>query len=154
LIRLALYQPEIPQNTGTLLRLGACLGVGLDIIEPCGFAFSESTLKRAGMDYIERAQYERHLTWKDFLTHSQTQGRRLVLLTPAGLTPYTDFSFTREDTLLIGRESDGVPSTVREAIPYHIRISMLPHQRSLNMAIAGAMVVGEALRQTKDFPYA
>lgn len=150
-VRIALYQPEIPQNTGTLLRLGACLNVGLDIIEPCGFVFSDQRLQRSGMDYIQECDYRRHPSWVDFYQNCKT---RLILLTPAAQTPYYDFAFQSDDTLLLGRESDGVPSDVATLCPYHLQIPMIPRRRSINIAIAASMVLGEALRQIKGFPHA
>lgn len=150
-MRLALYHPEIPQNTGTLLRLGACLNVGLDIIEPCGFIFSDQRLQRSGMDYIQECDYKRHVSWEEFY---QNQKNRLILLTPSATIPYYDFSFQSEDTLLLGRESDGVPEEVSTLCPFHLQIPMVPRRRSINIALAAAMVLGEALRQTKGFPNA
>lgn len=152
MIRLALYQPEIPQNTGTLLRLGSCLGIPLDIIEPCGFGLSDARLKRAGMDYIDPSQYQRHVSFQAFYDHQQATSRRLVLLTPHTQTSYLEFSFTPKDTLVLGRESDGVPDALLPQLPHQITIPMVPGRRSLNVAIAGAMVIGEALRQTQAFP--
>ena len=148
-MRLALYQPEIPQNTGTLLRLCACWGVPLDIIEPCGFSLSDVRLRRAGMDYIERATYQRHATWSTFL---QVNLGRLILLTPQATLSYVDFSFEPHDLLILGQESCGVPIEVAEQIPIHLKIPMLPKRRSINVALSGAIVLGEALRQTNLFP--
>jgi len=150
-VRLALYQPEIPQNTGTLLRLGACLNIGIDIIEPCGFVFSDQRLQRSGMDYIQECNYERHSSWIDFY---QNQKARLILLTPAAQVSYYEFPFHPDDTLLLGRESDGVPQEVAILCPYHLQIPMVPQRRSINISLAASMVLGEALRQTKGFPYA
>lgn len=147
MIRLALYQPEIPQNTGTLLRAGACLGVKLDIIEPCGFGLSDARLKRAGMDYVELAHYTRHNSWNAFQEKAKGMKNRLVYLTPHSHMSYTDFEFTPQDILILGRESDGIPEEVSQEIPYHITIPMVEGRRSLNVALAGAMVMGEALRQ-------
>ena len=148
-MRLALYQPEIPQNTGTLLRLCACWGVPLDIIEPCGFSLSDARLRRAGMDYIERATYVRHASWTLFL---QANLGRLILLTPHTTLSYVDFSFEFQDVLILGQESQGVPSAVAEQIPIHLKIPMLPKRRSINVALSGAIVLSEALRQTNLFP--
>lgn len=152
MIRIALYQPEIPQNTGTLLRMGACLGVGIDIIEPCGFGLSDARLKRAGMDYLEQVDYRRFQQFENFLKEHDQQQRRIILLTPEALIPYTQFQFMPEDTLLLGRESDGVPDVVKKQITKQVKIPLLPQRRSLNMAMAAAMVLGEALRQTELFP--
>ncbi len=149
MIRLALYQPEIPQNTGTLLRAGACLGVQLDIIEPCGFGLSDARLKRAGMDYVEIANYTRHTSWQSFKDQAQKNKNRLVYLTPHSKVAYTDFDFTRQDILILGRESDGIPESITQDIPHHITIPMVEGRRSLNVALAGAMVLGEVLRQTR-----
>jgi len=148
-MRLALYQPEIPQNTGTLLRLGACLGVPLDIIEPCGFPLSDAGLRRAGMDYLERASLTRHQGWEDFL---KACSGRLILMTPHTSHSFLDFIFEKDDTLLLGQESSGVSLTIVQQIQIHLKIPMLPDRRSINVALAGAMVLNEALRQTKLFP--
>jgi tRNA (cytidine/uridine-2'-O-)-methyltransferase len=149
-MRLALYEPDIPQNCGALLRLGACLGVGVDIIEPCGFVFSDKGLKRAGMDYLERADYARHVSWDAYL--ASRLGGRIVLLTSRGDTAYTDFAFAKDDILLLGRESAGVPDTVHKRADALLRIPLKPGLRSINVAQAGAMALGEALRQTAQFP--
>ena len=145
MIRLALYQPEIPQNTGTLLRLGACLGVGIDIIEPCGFGLNDQKLKRAGMDYVEISNYQKHTCWAEF--YQLYQSRRLIYLTPHSSCTYTDVRYNANDILLLGRESDGIPATIAETLPQHVMIPMQAGRRSLNVALAGAMVLGEALRQ-------
>jgi tRNA (cytidine/uridine-2'-O-)-methyltransferase len=154
LIRLALYQPDIPQNTGTILRLGACLGVEVDIIEPAGFAFSEARFRRAGMDYVALASFERHISFEAFETARKAAGRRLVLLSTRAETPYPDFAFSPFDTLVLGRESCGVPEAVHAAADARVIIPMRPGLRSLNVAVAAAMVLGEALRQTGGFPAA
>jgi tRNA (cytidine/uridine-2'-O-)-methyltransferase len=148
-MRLALFQPDIPQNAGTLIRLGACLGVPVDIIEPCGFVLSVARVRRAGMDYLEKAALTRHASWDAF--RARLEGR-LVLLTSKGSDPYTGFSFETGDTLLVGRESAGVPDNVHGSVDARLRIPLKPGLRSLNVALAGAMVLGEALRQTKGFP--
>ncbi len=154
-MRLALYQPDIPQNTGTLLRLGACLDLELDIIEPCGFIFSEKALKRAGMDYLEKVKYRRHSSWNDFLKyreeHPEEYGR-LVLLTTKASAPYFDFEFRTNDIILMGRESAGVPQLVHETVDARLIIPMNENARSINVAVSAVMVVGEALRQTNLFP--
>ena len=147
LIRLALFQPEIPQNTGTLLRATACLGVELDIIEPCGFGLSDSRLKRAGMDYIELSNYTRHVSWEVFKKNAHIHKKRLIFLTPHSDVFYTDFEFSNNDILILGRESDGMPNGISSDIACHIAIPMIEGRRSLNVALAGAMVLGEALRQ-------
>lgn len=147
-MRLALYQPDIPQNAGTLLRLGACLGVGVDVIEPCGFVFSDKHLKRAGMDYLAQADVVRHVSWEAF--QAGRQGR-LVLLSTNADTLYTDAAFEPGDTLMVGRESAGVPDAVHDVADVRVRIPMAGDARSLNVAVSAAMVLGEALRQTGGF---
>lgn len=148
-MRLALFQPDIPQNTGTLIRLGACLGVPIDIIEPCGFPFSDKGLRRAGMDYVDKAEIARHLSWDEFRKHAPA---RLVLVTPDGKADYAEFSYRSSDTLVLGRESAGFPPFLRAQIADSVRIPMRPGLRSLNVALAGAIVLGEALRQTGWLP--
>ena len=150
-MRLALYQPDIPQNAGTLLRLGACLGIGVDIIEPCGFLFTDSGFRRAGMDYLAAAEYCRHDSWSAFLAAHKARGGRLVLLSSKAARPYTEFAFAADDVMLLGRETAGVPDDVRDAADAGLRIPLKPGLRSLNVALAAAMVLGEALRQTKGF---
>jgi tRNA (cytidine/uridine-2'-O-)-methyltransferase len=148
-MRLALYEPDIPQNAAALIRLGACLGVPVDIIEPCGFLFSEAGLRRAGMDYVERAEIVRHASWEAFLA---ARKGRLVLLTTKAALAYTAFAFREGDILILGRESAGVPQTVHEAADSRLRIPLKSGLRSINVAQAGALVLGEALRQTNGFP--
>jgi tRNA (cytidine/uridine-2'-O-)-methyltransferase len=148
-MRLALYEPDIPQNAGALLRLGACLGVAVDIIGPCGFVLSDARFRRAGMDYLDHAALARHDSWAAFLAQNQT---RLVLLTTSGDLAYHRFRFRADDTLLLGRESAGVPEAVHQAADSRLCIPLRPETRSLNMALAAAMVLGEALRQTEQFP--
>ena len=149
---LALFQPDIPQNAGTLLRTCACLNVGADIIEPCGFVFSDRHLKRSGMDYLDLAQVTRHNSWDAFRVQRQAQeGRRLVLLTTKGAVAYTDVTFQPTDVLLLGSASSGVPDDVHAAVDARVTIPMAPGARSLNIAVAAAMVLGEALRQTDGF---
>jgi tRNA (cytidine/uridine-2'-O-)-methyltransferase len=147
-VRLALYEPDIPQNAGSLMRLGACLGVGIDIIEPCGFLLSDRNFRRAGMDYLQSTDIRRHESWDRFY---QTTRHRLVLLTTKGDMAYTDFAFTPDDILLVGRESAGVPQAVHDAVDARLVIPLRPGLRSLNVAQAAAMVLGEALRQTSGF---
>ena len=144
-MRLALYQPEIPQNVGTLIRLGACLGVPVDVIEPTGFLWSDKHLKRAGMDYLDMACVERIQSWEIYQKQRQ---QRIVLIDTKAEATYWDFEFQSSDILMLGKESSGVPEEVFNAIPARVRIPMLDNRRSLNMAIAGAMVLAEALRQT------
>ena len=148
---LALYQPDIPQNAGTLLRLSACLGIAAHVIEPTGFDMSDRSLKRAGLDYLEHVTLIRHRSWGEFEAWREANGRRLVLLTTRGTTPYADFIFAPSDIIMVGRETSGVPETVHEAADARLLIPMVNGLRSLNVATAAAMVVGEALRQTGGF---
>ena len=148
-MRLALFQPDIPQNTGALLRLAACLGIAVDLIEPAGFVLSDRRLRRAGMDYLDLASLTRHASWDAFL---QARSGRLVLLTTRSDISYAGFAFAPTDILLLGRESAGVPDAVHEAADARIRVPMVPGARSLNVALAAAMVLSEALRQTDGFP--
>lgn len=154
-MRLALFQPDIPQNTGTLLRLGACLDIELDIIEPCGFIFSERTLKRAGMDYLDMVRYRRHYSWEHFLQyraeHPEEYGR-IVLLTTHASEPYYNFEFRPNDIILMGRESAGVPEEVHQTADARLLIPMNHNARSINVAVSAVMVVGECLRQVNGFP--
>lgn len=154
-MRLALFQPDIPQNTGTLLRLGACLDLALDIIEPCGFIFNEKAMRRAGMDYLEQVSYRRHNSWQEFLAFRQMhpdEYGRIVLMTTHASYPYTDFHFEKNDIILMGRESAGVPEEVHHTADARLLIPMNPNARSINIAVSAAMVIGEALRQTNLFP--
>ena len=148
-MRLALFQPDIPQNCGALLRLCACLGLEADIIEPCGFLLGDRRLKRAGLDYLDEARWHRHRSWEAYREGHQG---RLVLLTTSADQPYWDFSFRPDDTIMVGRESAGVPEAVHRAVDARLVIPMRPGLRSLNVAQAAALVVGEALRQTAGFP--
>ncbi len=147
-MRLALYQPEIPQNVGTLIRLGACVGVPIDIIEPTGFVWSDKHLKRAGMDYVDLANVERFESWSEY--KELNASKRIVLIDTKAEQSFWDFEYGPNDILMLGKESSGVPNEVYEEIPHRVRIPMLPERRSLNMAIAGAMVLAESLRQTKN----
>ena len=151
-MRLALYEPDIPQNAGSLMRLGACLGVGIDVIEPCGFLLSDKNFRRAGMDYLKSADIRRHPSWARFHEDFSASSGRLVLLTTRGEMAYSDFSFAAGDTLLVGRESAGVPQEVHDCAHARLVIPLRPGMRSLNVAQAAAMVLGEALRQTAGFP--
>jgi tRNA (cytidine/uridine-2'-O-)-methyltransferase len=148
-MRLALFQPDIPQNTGAILRLAACAAIGVDIIEPCGFVLSDTRMRRAGMDYLERAEMVRHRSWRQF---RETCTGRLIVVTTGGTVPYIQFRFDAHDTLLFGQESAGVPPEVHDAAAARLAIPMAPGLRSLNVALAAAMVLGEALRQTDGFP--
>jgi tRNA (cytidine/uridine-2'-O-)-methyltransferase len=146
-VRIALYQPDIAGNTGTILRLAACLALAVDLIEPAGFDLSDRALKRAGMDYLERAALTRHVDWAAFEDWRAAEGRRLVLFTTKGALPYTDFSFAPGDVLLFGRESAGAPDAVHEAADHRLLIPMPGGGRSLNVALSVAMAAGEAIRQ-------
>jgi tRNA (cytidine/uridine-2'-O-)-methyltransferase len=148
-MRLALFEPDIPQNLGAFIRLAACLGVPLDVIEPCGFPVDDKRIRRAAMDYYDLAAIRRHASWSAF-QRDRTPGR-LVLLTTAGATRFPDASFHTDDTLLLGRESAGVPAEVHAAADLRLRIPLQKSLRSLNVATAAAMVLGEALRQTNGY---
>jgi tRNA (cytidine/uridine-2'-O-)-methyltransferase len=147
-LRIALYQPDIAGNTGTILRLAACLGLGVDVIEPAGFDISDRNLKRAGMDYLASVALQRHVNWQRFDEWRKENGRRLVLASTKASLPYTRFEFRPDDILLFGRESAGVPDHVHEAAEARILIPMVEGQRSINVAMSAAMIAGEALRQT------
>ena len=149
---LALYQPDIPQNAGTMLRLAACLGIAAHVIEPAGFDLSDRALKRAGMDYLGHVTLIRHVSWGEFEAWRAANGRRLVLLSTRAALPYAEFAFTPSDIVMVGRESSGVPEAVHDAADARLLIPMAPKLRSLNVATAAAMVIGEALRQTGGFP--
>jgi tRNA (cytidine/uridine-2'-O-)-methyltransferase len=148
-MRLALFEPDIPQNLGAFIRLSACLGAPLDVIEPCGFPVDDKRIRRAAMDYYDLASMTRHASWTAF-QRNRTPGR-LVLLTTTGATRFPDVNFRPDDTLLLGRESAGVPAEVHEAADLRLRIPLQKSLRSLNVATAAAMVLGEALRQTNGY---
>jgi tRNA (cytidine/uridine-2'-O-)-methyltransferase len=150
-IRIALYQPDIPGNTGTILRFAACMGLAVDIIEPAGFVLSDKNLKRAGMDYLASVTMTRHLNFEAFDAWRKTRGSRLVLASTKSAVPYTEFEFRPDDILLFGRESAGVPDHVHDRAEARILIPMAPGQRSINVALSAAMITGEALRQTDGF---
>lgn len=149
-MRLVLYQPDIPQNAGTMMRLAACLGVALDIIEPCGFVLNDRRMRRAGMDYLDLLDLIVWTGWERYAAADHPG--RLVLLSTAGDTRYTRFRFAPGDRLMVGRESAGVPDAVHAAADASLVIPMQPGARSLNVSLAAAMVLGEALRQTGDVP--
>ncbi|KQV34777.1 MULTISPECIES: tRNA (cytidine(34)-2'-O)-methyltransferase [unclassified Rhizobium] len=151
-LRIALYQPDIPGNTGTILRLAACLGLRVDIIEPAGFDLSDRNMKRAGMDYIASVTLTRHLNWEQFDNWRKAEGRRLVLASTKAAVPYTTLAFQPNDILLFGRESAGVPDHVHDAADDRVIIPMIEGQRSLNVAMSVAMITGEALRQISLIP--
>lgn len=146
-LRIALYQPDIPGNTGTILRLAACMGMAVDIIEPAGFVLSDKNLKRAGMDYLASVTMTRHVNWQRFDEWRRSEGRRLVLASTRAAARYTDFAFAENDILLFGRESAGVPDDVHEMADARVIIPMVEGQRSINVAMSAAMIAGEALRQ-------
>lgn len=149
MIRIALYQPDIAGNTGTILRLAACLALTVDIVEPAGFDLSDRALKRAGMDYLEMAVLKRHLDWQAFEDWRRSEGRRLVLFTTKATLSYTDFAFREDDVLLFGRESAGVPDHVHDIADQRVTIPMPGGGRSLNLAVSVAMAAGEAVRQLR-----
>ena len=148
-MRIALYQPDIPQNTGTILRLAACFNLPVDIIEPCGFVWNDKQMRRAGMDYLNNVDVVRHMAWETFI--QAYPNKRLVLMTTHGSVPHTEFCFDKDDILLFGRESAGVPQQVHEYVKHKIRIPMQPNERSLNLAMSCAIAVSEAMRQTNLF---
>ena len=145
---IALFEPDIPQNAGTLLRLGACLGIPVHFIGPAAFNASERGFRRAGLDYIDHATLVSHVSFATFEEWRRAEGRRIVLLSTKATTGYLDFAFLPGDVLLAGRESSGVPEAVHQAADASVRVPMRPGLRSLNVAVAVAMVLGEALRQT------
>ena len=148
-MQIALYQPDIPQNTGTILRLCACLGVAAHVIEPAGFPVSDRLFRRAGMDYLDHVTWLRHDSWTAFEAWRAERGHRLLLFTTKGAKSYLDFGYRADDILLFGRESAGVPAEVAEIADARLLIPLQPGLRSLNVAMAAAMAVGEALRQTR-----
>ena len=147
-MRIALLQPDIPQNTGTILRLCACLGVEAHIIEPAGFPVSDRHFRRAGMDYLDQVTIMRHDSWSKFEQWRHDKGLRLVLFSTKGALSYLEHRYAASDILLFGRESAGVPDEVAAAADARLVIPVAPGLRSLNVAIAAAMALGEALRQT------
>ena len=148
IMQIALYQPDIPQNTGTILRLCACMGVPAHIIEPAGFPVSDRNFRRAGMDYLDQVNWMRHDSWTKFEDWRRQEGYRLLLFTTKGATPYLDFRYQASDILLFGRETAGVPSEVAEVADARLVIPIRPGLRSINVAMAAAIALGEALRQT------
>lgn len=151
-MRLALFQPDIPQNLGAALRLGACLGVPLDVIEPCGFPFSDRGVRRAAMDYAQQAELTRHACWETFLRDRRQDGGRLLLFTTRAALPFHDFVFRADDVLLFGRESAGVPAEVHAAADERLIIPLAPGARSLNLTVSAAIALSEGLRQINAFP--
>jgi tRNA (cytidine/uridine-2'-O-)-methyltransferase len=150
-LRLALFEPDIPQNTGALLRLAACFGIAVDLIEPLGFVFDDRRLKRAVLDYAARVTIHRHSSWSRFVAE-RDPASRLILLTTVGTLALHDFAFAAGDTLLLGRESAGVPDFVHRAAAARVVIPLHGNARSLNVALAGAIALAEALRQTGNLP--
>jgi tRNA (cytidine/uridine-2'-O-)-methyltransferase len=147
-LTIALYQPDIAGNTGTIIRLAACLGLGVEIVEPAGFDTSDRNLRRAGMDYLESALVTRHVDWRHFEDWRRQAGRRMILASTRAAVRYTHFRFRQDDVLLFGRESAGVPDHVHAAADARVIIPMVAGRRSINVAMSAAMIAGEALRQT------
>lgn len=152
LIELALYQPDIPQNTGTLMRLCACWDLKMHLIEPLGFVFNTHKMRRAGMDYMDHVDFERHSSFDIFMEKMIAENKRIVLSTTKSSENLYDFSFQHQDVILMGRESAGVPEEVHEKVHQHIRIPMKPHMRSMNMAVSASIILSESLRQISAFP--
>ena len=146
-MRIALFEPDIPQNTGNIFRLGACLGIDIDIIEPTGYFFDDKRFKRAAMDYINNVKYKRHIDWYSFYNWSKRNNNRLILLTTKSSKKYTDFIFNNKDILLFGRESSGVPKIIHDKVHAEITIPMKKNIRSINLSSSVAIVAGEACRQ-------
>jgi len=151
MIHLAAYQPDIPQNLGALLRLGACMGVDIHVIEPCGFPLDDKRMRRAGMDYMDHVVWHRHDRWEMFHAHCTRHQQRIVLMTTKGAVPHTEFRFQPGDMIVLGRESAGVPDAVHQAADARLIIPINPKVRSLNVAMSAAIVTGEALRQCGGF---
>jgi tRNA (cytidine/uridine-2'-O-)-methyltransferase len=152
-MRIALFEPDIPQNTGTILRLAACLGVEAHIVEPAGFPISDRAFRRAGMDYLDQVSIMRHTGWAAFEAWRRGQGLRLILFTTSGAVPYLNHAYRPGDILMFGRESAGVPEAVHQAADARVVIPMRPGLRSINVALSAAMALGEAMRQTNGFPH-
>ena len=150
-MRIALYEPDIPQNTGNIFRLGACLGISIDIIEPTGYIFNDKHFKGSSMDYIKHIEYKRHLDWDSFFEWSNINNFRLILLTTKSKKNYCDYSFKENDILLFGRESAGVPEKIHNDVNEKLTIPMVKGLRSINVSSAVAIVVGEAYRQLNLF---
>ena len=148
-MRIALFEPDIPQNTGNIFRLGACLGIEVDIIEPTGYVFDDKRFKRSSMDYIDHIQYKRHLDWDDFYKWSKDNRFRIILLTTKSKKKYTNYQFQNNDILLFGRESAGVPQNVHNSVDEQLTIPMVKNLRSINVSSSVALVAGEACRQLK-----
>jgi tRNA (cytidine/uridine-2'-O-)-methyltransferase len=149
---IALYEPDIPQNTGTILRLGACLGIAVHVVGPAGFPATDRAFRRAGLDYLDHVDIVSHISFETFDEWRKREERRLVLLTTKAAESYAAFSFRESDVLLCGRETSGVPERVHALADARLRIPMRSDLRSLNVAVSLAMVLGEGLRQTNGFP--
>ena len=149
-MRIALYQPDIPQNTGNIFRLGACLGVSVDIIEPTGFIFDDKKFKRSAMDYIDHIDYKKHIDWQQFYDWSQEKKYRLILMTTKARQSFYEFEFHSSDILLFGRESAGVPDNIHQIVDHRLTIPMKEGVRSINLSSSVAIVLGEGLRQTNS----
>ena len=149
-MRIALYQPDIPQNTGNIFRLGACLGISVDIIEPTGFIFDDKKFKRSAMDYIDHIDYKRHIDWQQFYDWSQEKKYRLILMTTKARQSFYEFEFHSSDILLFGRESAGVPDNIHQIVDHRLTIPMKEGVRSINLSSSVALVLGEGLRQTNS----
>ena len=147
-MRIALYQPDIPQNTGNIFRLGACLGVSVDIIEPTGFIFDDKRFKRSAMDYLDHIDYKRHIDWQHFYDWTKKNNFRLILMTTKSETSLYNFKFNLSDILLFGRESAGVPENIHKIVDHRLTIPMKEGVRSINLSSSVALVLGESLRQT------
>ena len=149
-MRIALYEPDIPQNTGNIFRLGACLGVSVDIIEPTGFIFDDKKFKRSAMDYIDHIDYKKHIDWQQFYDWSQEKKYRLILMTTKARQSFYEFEFHSSDILLFGRESAGVPDNIHQIVDHRLTIPMKEGVRSINLSSSVALVLGESLRQTNS----
>ena len=150
-MRIALYEPDIPQNTGNIFRLGACLGVPVDIIEPTGFLFDDKKFRRSAMDYIDYLDYKKHIDWKNFYKWAQKNKFRLILMTTKSQQSYYNFEFLPSDILLFGRESAGVPNDIHKTVDHRLTIPMKNGVRSINLSSSVALVLGEGLRQINNF---
>ena len=149
-MRIALYQPDIPQNTGNIFRLGACLGVSIDIIEPTGFIFDDKRFKRSAMDYLDHIDYKRHVDWQHFYDWKKENNFRLILMTTKSQESLYNFKFNPSDILLFGRESAGVPKNIHNIVDHRLKIPMKSGVRSINLSSSVALVLGEGLRQTNQ----
>ena len=149
-MRIALYQPDIPQNTGNIFRLGACLGISVDIIEPTGFIFDDKRFKRSAMDYLDHIDYKRHIDWQHFYDWKKENNFRLILMTTKSETSLYNFKFNLSDILLFGRESAGVPENIHNIVDHRLTIPMKNGVRSINLSSSVALVLGEGLRQTNQ----